>query len=724
MEEPPRHRGAPSELAVAALVGAAALPLARIFRTGGVGPVAVGAVAGSLAAAWLLRRARLPVLLSGALSGLAFTWFATALFFRETMVGPFPSAESFRALSDAFSDGLRASRIDVAPVAATEPFRLLVASAVWSTAWLADDAAVRLRNPLLGIGLALPLFLVPGTLVESSRRMVDAGLFLVAAAWVLYTAQRTDLRRWGTVSGPHRPGWRPGPALRLGATGIAATLALAPLLPGYGQPPLTLRGARGPRVAYNPLVSIKPTLNYNPVRELFRVVAPEPSYYRLTALDHFDGRFWTARPRRASVRIAEEEVPPDVAGSPGRRLDQGITIAALAGPWLPAAFEPLRVYEVPGVRAEPDTRAIIAPEELRGGMRYLVRSRIPAPSPTTLDAVQAADLEDPALRRFTALPDSLPPEIGRIARRIAGDRPTPFQKAVALQDHLRRFTYDEEVAAGHDFDTLVEFLTVARRGYCEQFAGAMAVLARSLGLPARVAVGFAAGEPAGPRTFRVTTRQAHAWVEIFFPGAGWLAFEPTPRAGVAVVPPYAETIAPRPDEVPEPVPTATALGPQGAPTRRPEPREAAGSRGRAGGAPGWLVLALVTAGLAGAAGGLSGGAWLRRRLRIGRAATPGEAVALRYLDFLGWCAAAGHPRAPGETPREHAGRLARLSEPAAGPLGLLAAHVEAALWAPPNGLRPEAAAEAIGEARSALAGALSRRARALAVLGWGRWRSG
>src|SRR5262249_333013 len=93
------------------------------------------------------------------------------------------------------------------------------------------------------------------------------------------------------------------------------------------------------------------------------------------------------------------------------------------------------------------------------------------------------------------------------------------------------FRYNENVARGHDFDTLEEFLTKTKEGYCEQFAGAMAVMARIAHIPSRVAIGFAPGNVQGD-LYIVTTKHAHAWVELYFPGYGWLPFEPTPRADI------------------------------------------------------------------------------------------------------------------------------------------------------------------------------------------------
>ena len=91
-----------------------------------------------------------------------------------------------------------------------------------------------------------------------------------------------------------------------------------------------------------------------------------------------------------------------------------------------------------------------------------------------------------------------------------------------------RFTYSLNVSEPGTAQALIDFLTKDRRGYCQQFAFAMAVLARLLDIPSRVAVGYTEGSPLGHDRWQVRTSDAHAWPELYFPGAGWLRFEPTP----------------------------------------------------------------------------------------------------------------------------------------------------------------------------------------------------
>jgi hypothetical protein len=159
-------------------------------------------------------------------------------------------------------------------------------------------------------------------------------------------------------------------------------------------------------------------------------------------------------------------------------------------------------------------------------MSYTVTSAVPRPPLVDLDAILPQNPgSDP---RYTALPANMPQRIRQLALEMTAGAVTPFDQILAIQEHLRTFTYDESVPAGHGTDAILHFLEASRRGYCEQFAGTMAVLVRSLGYPARVAIGFLPGDRDKAGWNQVTTAQVHAWPEVYFGDFGWLAFEPTP----------------------------------------------------------------------------------------------------------------------------------------------------------------------------------------------------
>src|SRR3954451_25491380 len=126
-----------------------------------------------------------------------------------------------------------------------------------------------------------------------------------------------------------------------------------------------------------------------------------------------------------------------------------------------------------------------------------------------------------------------------LARWLSAGAPTTDDKVAAMYVYLRSplFTYDLNGAPTNGRDALRTFLLETRRGYCEQFASAMAVLARAINIPARVAIGFTPGTRNADGDWVITNRDAHAWPEIWFPNEGWVRFEPTPRDDSTDIPP-------------------------------------------------------------------------------------------------------------------------------------------------------------------------------------------
>jgi hypothetical protein len=167
------------------------------------------------------------------------------------------------------------------------------------------------------------------------------------------------------------------------------------------------------------------------------------------------------------------------------------------------------------------------------------------------------------------LPSGLPVVIARLTAKLTAGLTTEYDKTAAIQSYFRGpdYTYDLTGAPTGD-DALLKFLTTDKRGYCEQFAGAMVVLARQAGIPARVVVGFTPGIQQSDGSWLVTNHDAHSWPEVWFPQAGWVRFEPTPRDASTSPPAY--TTAPVDPRV-TPAPNASAMAnasstPSAAPT--------------------------------------------------------------------------------------------------------------------------------------------------------------
>jgi transglutaminase-like putative cysteine protease len=388
----------------------------------------------------------------------------------------------------------------------------------------------------------------------------------------------------------------------------------------------------------------------------------------MVALDRFDGRVW-----RASDLFAHDGEPvegtqalPGAAAVDAIRLEQEIEISDLSVQWLPAAYQPVEVALSEDFTARHDlvSSVLVGEGETPDGYRYRVTSDVVVPSAQELERAYEGRVVSASVEPYTHLPVGVPIEIYGLAQEIAGDGP-PFQQVLAIQEYLRRFSYDEKAPAGHGIDDMLFFLKRSQRGYCEQFAGTMAVLVRTLGLPARVAVGFLPGDRSRGGIFRVTSDHIHAWPEVYFPAFGWVAFEPTPTRSN----PQARYLAGaplgvRPDANLPGAGGSTDESPRGQPQQAFEQPSQVRGPGAAGAGPrtvrrfpwGRLALGLLT--LALLAGVLiPAGKALARRLAVSRAASPRRKVIAAYSVLEASAADLGIGRKPGETLWEYRTRL-------------------------------------------------------------------
>jgi len=287
-------------------------------------------------------------------------------------------------------------------------------------------------------------------------------------------------------------------------------------------------------------------------------------YWRASTLDLFTADRWIEDLSLVNLGEATGRVPQDRL-TPARALDrkswveQRVEVKALVDERLVAAGTAVAV-DAPslGTVFVLSGGVVSARQAIEGGTRYRVWSYVPNPSPAAL-ASSPARYPARARNFLTVWGHSLPAfgEPGRDerlrallsagefpaftayrplydeARRIAGGAASPYAAVLALESWFRQrggFQYEEQPPRALDSPPLVYFVTESRAGYCQHFAGAMAVMLRLLGIPARVAVGFTSGTYT-EGIWEVTDHNAHAWVEVWFPGHGWVSFDPTPGRG-------------------------------------------------------------------------------------------------------------------------------------------------------------------------------------------------
>jgi transglutaminase-like putative cysteine protease len=531
------------EIALVAVTAAVVLGFARLFADHSFLPEVSVMAAASHILAIVMRRLGRGIVLSAFVSLLALFLTASVLFYGGTTRFGLPTWSTRDAARADFSDAWHLFGEVRAPAVVHPGFVLAAGIAMWVVAFLADWAAFRLWSPIEAVAPAAIVFLFASLQRAEEYQALStagfAGTVLVfvllhriarhdsGASWLATEPAkgRTSIVRVGSV---------------VGALAIVTGLVVGPALPGAGEEAVVPWRDIGEgkkdnsRVTVSPLVTIRDRLVNLGEQEAFVVSTNHPDYWRLTSLDIFDGTAWTSSGRYES---ADGQLPtklPD--GTQTTIVQQQFTIEALASLWLPAAFEPQAVLDDgdldPSYEAESGTLTVGDNRVTADGATYVVESRIPVRDPAAI-AAATDDIPGDLRERYTELPDGFSSEVAQLAHDLTDGQATPFQKALNLQSFFQsQFTYSLDTENGHGTDAIERFLFETKTGYCEQFAGTYAAMARAIGLPARVAVGFTQGElDETEGVYRVRGEHAHAWPEVYLAGVGWLRFEPTPGRG-------------------------------------------------------------------------------------------------------------------------------------------------------------------------------------------------
>lgn len=243
-----------------------------------------------------------------------------------------------------------------------------------------------------------------------------------------------------------------------------------------------------------------------------------PRYWRVRVLNRYTGRAWTSDARTGPFD-APAGAEPAPTGLIGQQIED-LRQSALALAALPNAVG----VDIRVVAERLSDGSLAALTSDQSPQRYRVLSQ-----PQELAAPPSPAGPQPDLSVSLALPGSVTARVRELARAIVGSRTRPYEQALALEDYLRSLPYTYEVrplpAAG---DAVDQFLFEMRHGYCTYYASAMVVMARSLGIPARMATGYVSGEyDDATGVYTVREADAHAWPELYLDGR-WLPFEPTP----------------------------------------------------------------------------------------------------------------------------------------------------------------------------------------------------
>jgi len=538
--------------ATALLAATTAVAFGRVFTSGSSTVKLLASGLASAGVACLFERRNL--LLATAVSGALMVVAVGALVLPWTTWHGLPTVETLRVMGDSATLVGQQARIQVAPTPPLPPLLLAAVTAIWAAVFSAHALAFRASSPLLALLPPVALLAFADTVLEETFRPGFGLLFLGAGLAVVFEDGLRRVQRWGPMWSWPGSRRRLSPATTRGAgrvaAGALAVATIAPLvLPGIGsRAVIDLSSTPGSDVLrIDPQVAIASALRSSKSTPVFTVDTDHASYYRMLALDHFDGNAWSAPdPTDAGAVTSGGALAPQPPGATVIHQTFNVDSSTpLSLPGVPVAFPPLSV-------TMPDDRSLTYDDALQtvyvGGdldvhSTYQASSLLQQPDPRELETYRLPPAGLDA--RWTALPDDAQTSaIHRLAVQWTTGATTPYDRVRAILTHLapdHGFRYDARINQGDDTLTLLRFLTQTKAGFCQQYASAMAVLLRSLGIPARVAMGFTQGRyDSATGRWVVTTKDAHSWVEVNFGSFGWLSFEPTPGRANPVAFEYAD----------------------------------------------------------------------------------------------------------------------------------------------------------------------------------------
>jgi Transglutaminase-like superfamily/TgpA N-terminal domain len=434
---------------------------------------------------------------------------------------------------------------------ADHDLRLAFFAAAMALTWLIVCRGMALG----GIGVAFALFALPSTVLPLHAAGFRAGVFLVLALLTL------------VVTSDRAERWMPGDAQ---VVGLTLAVVIAGLV--VGTAPGVTKNAFLAWQTWNPLarqakrVSVDYVWNqtYAPLHwpkkrtTVLEVTSKTPMYWKAATLNTFLIDHWELSPQDrpvatsngGSLGVPSGDLP--IQQSIGNhQVSVKVKVLALADDHLVGAAQPVRWFLPGGVESLLDADGTVTTlGDPKRNTTYSVSVYDPNATPGQLDA---AGTGFPGFIRdsivvgnvtLPAWPSRRPSDVAPLSPDFmtasaeawqasrAYKATNEYEAVVALENYFRQkpFTYDLTPHYRRGVPALVDFMIRSHRGYCQTFSGAMALVLRLHGIPARVAVGFLPGKPAtsSSDTYIVNDHDAHAWVEVYFPQYGWIPFEPTP----------------------------------------------------------------------------------------------------------------------------------------------------------------------------------------------------
>lgn len=488
-----------------------------------------------------------------------------------------PTARSLHHLGKLVNGGMLMAK-QPPPVESTPGIVLLAAASIGLAAIVVDILAVRMRKPAIA---GLPLLVIFMAPIATAARATGPGsiiTFLLAATGylgLLASDGRHRLRGWGRIITVwHYAGEddRLGGAdirglaatgRRIGLAAVCAAIVAPLLLPSLNVHRLFARHTGGVhRVAVGlplPLVQLSKLLT-SPTNAhvlTYRTAANSPGQYlQVYALNYDSSKnIWSLITPTKPIAVGVTPLRSPAGISPTVHISKttaqvqlGNVNGAGAGFassifFLPVPYFPTQLSIGDSWNASLSTGMIYSGSGNHAYMKYTVTGGQADITPAD-EAAANGTPPTSITKLYGSFKSPVSAQLLKIANRITKNSNTQFAKAQALENYFQHggFTYTIKTNLTGSPRALLRFLTTDKRGFCEQFAFAMAALARLAGIPSRIAVGYTSGTEAQAGVWKVTTADAHAWPELYFSGLGWVRFEPTPGGsagqGTAVQPSY------------------------------------------------------------------------------------------------------------------------------------------------------------------------------------------
>jgi len=543
-----------------------------------------------ITAALLLRvgviRWLVPAALVGVLVGMLTLFFGAG----TGLLWVIPTPQTVGTFESLVADGRDSIFQQSVPAEVTPGILFFLVAGSGVIAIVMHTLAVTLRSPALAGAPALVPLIVPGLIqttgaiafplvlaavaylvvlrvdVKRRRDLADSSSAALGADARVFVSQqrRRSTPVWGTLS--------------VGAAAVVSALLLSTAAPALIGDSVARSGSNALLFGsgVSPMINLGQDLrrpDAGPVLS-YRTTAERRSYFTLLTLDSLEGQTWTARLDGVERSNTVDSIarPPglgtDVASTP---VETAVVIDGVNTRWLPL---PARTVSVSGLKGswhwDNRTRAVASTRSSTLGQAYTATALEVTP---TAEQLRASGQEYPSsIAGNLELPTEMPAGIAQTARDVTMGAGSGYDAAVALQSYFTNgtFIYDTASPVDEGYDggglDVVNVFLEKKRGYCVHFASAMAVMARTLGIPSRIALGYLPGIKSqdleqGLGQYNIDSHDLHSWPELYFAGVGWVPFEPTPGRGT--IPNY---------ELPTTAATPTGVPAGAAPTAAPRPQ--------------------------------------------------------------------------------------------------------------------------------------------------------